>query len=152
GKNLLVFIHGFDNSFLDAIKRSAFNRTWFAASGDPAADTMVVAFTWPSSGQLFASLPEPPDAAYVQDRTMAGQSGPHVARFLSNMLELVRKMPAGRRAFLLAHSMGNHALEAAIASGVGPAPAMFDEAILAAADEVATTLQAPAVGMYALRG
>ena len=29
GQNLLVFIHGFDNSFPDAITRAAFNREWW---------------------------------------------------------------------------------------------------------------------------
>ena len=33
GRNLLVFIHGFDNTFSDAITRAAFNREWLAASG-----------------------------------------------------------------------------------------------------------------------
>ena len=33
GRNLLVFIHGFDNSFENAITRAAFNQQWFAASG-----------------------------------------------------------------------------------------------------------------------
>src|SRR5690242_1306935 len=32
GRNLLVFIHGFDNSFENAITRAAFNREWLAAS------------------------------------------------------------------------------------------------------------------------
>src|SRR5205814_2903958 len=48
GRNLLVFIHGFDNAFEDAIKRAAFNAEWFRASGVAAADTTVLAFSWPS--------------------------------------------------------------------------------------------------------
>src|SRR4051794_12642550 len=48
GRNLLVFIHGFDNNFEDAITRAAFNREWLAASGVAAANTTVVAFSWPS--------------------------------------------------------------------------------------------------------
>src|SRR5690349_19532483 len=39
GKDLLIFIHGFANSFLNSIARAAFNREWFAASGVSAADT-----------------------------------------------------------------------------------------------------------------
>src|SRR5262245_43998120 len=34
-RNLLVFIHGFDNSFENSITRAAFNTQWFAASGVP---------------------------------------------------------------------------------------------------------------------
>ena len=29
GRNLLVFVHGFDNSFEDALTRAAFNQQWF---------------------------------------------------------------------------------------------------------------------------
>lgn len=152
GRNLLVFIHGFDNSFESAIKRSAFNREWFAASGVAEADTTVLAFSWPSGGELFASLPDPPDTAYRHDQDMAGRSSAHLASFLRNVLTLVdRTRRAGKRAFLLAHSMGNHALAAAIAGGVAPGGVTYNEAILAAADEVDTTLQTPNVGMYRLR-
>src|SRR5436305_2309882 len=72
GRNLLVFIHGFDNSFEAGITRAAFNREWFAASGVAAADTAVVAFSWPSLGQLI-SLPFP-DADYRHDQTMANRA------------------------------------------------------------------------------
>ena len=153
GKNLLVFIHGFDNSFADAIKRAAFNREWFAASRIADADTTVLAFTWPSGGTLFASLPNPPDAAYLADQAQAGKSCVHLAAFLRNTLALVAQVHRpGKRAFLLAHSMGNHALSCAVASyfAANPAdvPVRFDEAILAAADEVNTTLQNPGTAMY----
>jgi esterase/lipase superfamily enzyme len=148
----LVFIHGFDNSFVDAIKRAAFNREFYAASGVPEADTTILAFTWPSAGKLFASLPNPPDGAYLRDRDMSGQSGPHIASFLVNVLDLVRRTrDAGKRAFLLAHSMGNHALAAAMAAGPVAAGPTCHEAILAAADEVYTTLATPGAGMYGLR-
>src|SRR4029453_6902159 len=46
GRNLLVFIHGFDNSFENAITRAAFNTQWFAQSGLKEAETSVVAFSW----------------------------------------------------------------------------------------------------------
>ncbi|MFI4998784.1 MAG: alpha/beta fold hydrolase [Reyranellales bacterium] len=138
GRNLLVFIHGFDNSFENAITRAAFNREWFAASGVAAADTSVVAFSWPSLGKLI-TLPFL-DAAYRQDQTMAGQSGLHLSSFLANLEPLLGSARAqGHRTFLLAHSMGNWALQAAIESwfvhGNGDA-LLFDEALLAAADEV----------------
>ncbi len=152
GRNLLVFIHGFDNSFETAIKRAAFNREWFAASQVPEADTTVIAFTWPSDGQLFGTLPQRPDAAYRRDQDMAGQSGAHIAAFLANVLTLVQQTRrAGKRAFLLAHSMGNHALASAIARGVAPGGITYNEAILAAADEDFDTLQSPNAGMFNLR-
>ena len=136
GRNLLVFVHGFDNSFSDAITRAAFNREWMAASGVAAADTSVVAFSWPSLGQLL-SFPVLP-ADYLNDQTMAGQSGFHLMTFFSRLQPiLVAARKAGRRTTLLAHSMGNHALEAALESwflhGNGDG-VLFDEVVLAAGD------------------
>jgi esterase/lipase superfamily enzyme len=156
GRNLLVFIHGFDNSFEDAIKRAAFNREWFAASGMADADTTVLAFTWPSAGETFASLPDLPQDAYLDDQAMAGQSDVHIAAFLHNVLALVARVRAsGKRAFLLTHSMGNRALASAIpvffAAAGANVPATFNEAILAAGDEVHTTLQTANTAMYGLR-
>src|SRR4051812_8028481 len=37
-RDLLIFIHGFANSFEDAIKRAAFNRQWLEESDLPAAN------------------------------------------------------------------------------------------------------------------
>ncbi len=141
GRNLLVFIHGFDNSFDNAITRAAFNREWLAQSGLAAADTTVIAFTWPSLGQLI-SLPFV-DSDYRRDQTMAGQSGLHIMTFFANLEPVISKArAAGNRAFLLAHSMGNWALQAAVESwfvhGNGAA-LMFDEALLAAGDEIYNT-------------
>jgi esterase/lipase superfamily enzyme len=113
----------------------------------PEADTTVIAFTWPSGGELFGNLPNPPDAAYRHDQDMAGRSSAHLASFLANVLTLVSQTRrAGKRAFLLAHSMGNHALEAAIASGVAPGGVTYNEAILAAADEIYDTFDFPEPG------
>ena len=53
GRNLLMFIHGFDNDFEAALTRAAFNREWFAQSGVPGADTTVIAFSWPSLGDCW---------------------------------------------------------------------------------------------------
>ncbi len=148
GRNILVFIHGFANNFENAITRAAFNREWLAKSGVPAADTTVIAFSWPSRGQVI--LPPFPTFAYHWDQTTAGQSGPHIMRFLANIQQMLLTARAnGRRTFLLAHSMGNWALQAAVegwfAHGNGDAQ-LFDEAILAAADEVFTTFEFEPVG------
>jgi len=138
GRNLLVFIHGFDNSFENAITRAAFNQQWFQKSGLKAAETSVVAFSWPSAGKLI-TLPFP-SAAYRRDQTKAGQSGLHIMTFFANLEPIITAARArGNRVFLLAHSMGNWALQAAVESwfthGNGDA-FLFDEAFLAAADEV----------------
>ncbi len=143
GRNLLVFIHGFDNTFENAITRAAFNQQWLEQSGVPAASTAVVAFSWPSAGKLI-SLPFP-DMAYRNDQTRAGQSGLHLMTFFANLQPLIDAARAkGNRVFLLAHSMGNWALQAAVESwfvhGNGDA-LLFDEAFLAAADEVYNTFE-----------
>jgi esterase/lipase superfamily enzyme len=108
GRNLLVFIHGFDNSFEDAIKRSAFNREWFAAAQRQATDTKVVSFTRPSEGRLFADHPTLLDDAYKTDQSMSGASGPHIAAFLRHALDLGRRLKeqeAGAHVILLTHSI-----------------------------------------------
>jgi esterase/lipase superfamily enzyme len=144
GRNLLVFIHGFDN----AITRAAFNREWFAASGVGAADTTVVAFAWPSLGQLIA-FPLP-WGDYKKDQTMAGQSGFHLMSFFTNLLPLMQQARAnGSRIFLLAHSMDNWALQAAVESWFSHENGdalLFDEAFLAAADEQFNTFDFPEPG------
>lgn len=145
GRNLLIFIHGFANSFENAITRAAFNQQWFAKSGAPAANTTIIAFSWPSLGRVI-SLPIP-WGDYMHDQTMAGQSGAHIMNFFSRLEPIVAQARAsGRRIFLLAHSMGNWALQAAVESwfahGNGAA-ALFDEALLAAADERYDTFSFP---------
>ncbi len=137
GRNIVVFIHGFDNGFADAITRAAFNRDWFAASGAVDADMNVVVFAWPSLGRAIG-LPIP-WADYLQDQTMAGRSGVHIAAFLAHLLPVLQQArSAGTRCYLLCHSMGNYALQAAVEDWFLQdlhSVEMFDEAILAAADE-----------------
>jgi len=138
GRNLLVFIHGFNNTFEAAITRAAFITQWFAGSGVPRSDTAVVAFSWPSLGKLF-SFPDP-EGDYRTDQGIAGQSGAHLMSFFANLQPLLASARrSGHRVILVAHSMGNWVLQAGIESWLvhnnGPA-ALFDAAVLAAADEV----------------
>ncbi len=148
GRNILVFIHGFDNSFADAITRAAFNRDWFAASGTVDADMNVVAFAWPSLGRAI-DLPIP-WADYLHDQTMAGRSGMHVTSFFIYLQPLLQQARAsGTRCYLLCHSMGNYALQAAVETWFthDEQPVeMFDEAILAAADERRDSFSFPKPG------
>ena len=151
-KNLLIFVHGFDNSFEDAIKRSAFNREWFAATGQPGTDMTVVAFTWPSQGTLFAAPPHMPPDAYLTDQANAGRSGWHLAYFfgvIDQLSAVYRKANPTGRMVLLAHSMGNYALQGAIQTWGSSRPSdtvVFDDVVLAAADEVDDTFERPAGG------
>ncbi len=136
GRNLLVFVHGFDNSFSDALTRAAFNREWLAASGEAGSDTTVIAFSWPSLGQIFG-FPVP-DEVYRRDQNMARLSGVHLMTFLANLQPILLAARAnGCRTFLLAHSMGALALQSAVENwflhGNGDA-LLFDSAELAAGD------------------
>jgi esterase/lipase superfamily enzyme len=108
GRNLLVFIHGFDNSFSDGITRAALNREWLATSGVMAAGTTVAAFSWPSLGELI-SLPIL-QGDYLRDQQKARLSGVHLMTFFAGLEPILR---------------------AARADGSAP---LFDVAILAAAD------------------
>jgi esterase/lipase superfamily enzyme len=139
GKNILIFIHGFANSFLNSIARAAYNREWFAASGVNAADTTVIAFSWPSLGQLFAAPPHLLPDDYLRDQAQAGRSGFHIASFFANLQPVLTQVRnQGRRVFLLAHSMGNFALAGAVESWFShgnPTVTLFDEVFLPAADE-----------------
>ena len=136
GRNLLVFLHGFDNSFSDALTRAAFNREWLSASNEQAADVSVIAFSWPSLGQVIDG-PVLPDA-YKRDQSMARLSGQHVMTFFANLQPILTAARAqGRKTYLLAHSMGHLALQSAVENwflhGNGPAN-LFDVVFLAAGD------------------
>lgn len=149
GKGILVFIHGFANSFLNGISRAAYNQAWFKASGVPAADTTVIAFSWPSLGELLAAPPHLLPQDYWTDQIQAGRSGGHIAKFLAEIAPLLRQTrQAGRRCTLLAHSMGNYALQAGVEAWFQEhaAESLFDAALLAAADERWTSFEAPIGG------
>jgi esterase/lipase superfamily enzyme len=113
GTDLLVFIHGFDNTFADAVSRAAFNREWLAASGLPGTNTTVVAFSWPSSGRVvgYPVLADP----YLADQHTARSSGVGLMSFLANLEPIIEAARAkSARVTLLAHSMGNLALQSGV--------------------------------------
>jgi esterase/lipase superfamily enzyme len=125
----LVTVHGFDYSFEDSLIRAA-------SLGDLYGVKTVIAPCWPSAGRLIEfGLP---DDAYLHDQKMAAASGPAIAHMLTT-LALIRGYQApGARMTGLFHSMGSFvlggALDALDAFGMPPAP-LFDDALLAAADE-----------------
>jgi esterase/lipase superfamily enzyme len=96
---------------------------------------MPLLFTWPSAGALGAE-------AYTDDQTAAQRAGPALARLLEELAP--RLAIRGRRVNLLAHSMGNWALQNGLV-GAGPAllsgPLVFDTAVLAAADVARDVLE-----------
>ncbi len=109
GRNkVLVFVHGFNNRFDDAVYRLA------QIVHDSKVPVVPVLFTWPSRGELRLR-------AYTYDRESANFS----RDALDNVLSSLDSQPAVSEVYLLAHSMGNWiALEALRTRAIrGPAAA-----------------------------
>ena len=136
----LFFIHGFANTFEQALLRTAAIGRFYLGSGSgPLSKRLhLFAFCWPSDGVLFG-LPN----AYRSDRLDAMLSGPAVGRTILKALDFLGGLRpedrCNRRIHLLAHSMGNWALRYALQhirdEGALGRTVVFDQAILAAPDE-----------------
>lgn len=87
-RRVMVFVHGFNNRFEDAVYRFA------QIVHDSDADVVPVLFTWPSRGSLFA---------YGYDR----ESATYSRNALESLLQGLARDPAVGEVSLLAHSMGN---------------------------------------------
>ncbi|WP_262031221.1 alpha/beta fold hydrolase [Microvirga sp. Mcv34] len=110
GRPTLVVIHGFSNTFKDAIERAASILVFYGL------DANVFAFTWPSIG---SPLPTPlPYNDYFHDRGTARGSGVAIARTMRILYDFIDSLP--RRDFcrqplhLICHSMGNYAFRYAV--------------------------------------
>jgi esterase/lipase superfamily enzyme len=143
--DLLLFVHGFDNSFRSAINQAAKLIGWYGA-GTPPVSCVAVALSWPSLDQL---TPE----GYGDDCQRADGAGDAFRQWMRALIPIVAAFrnarPGPRRVTLLTHSMGNHVLAEGLQSLLGTAPGqydpagqapLFDCAILAAADEDADAL------------
>jgi esterase/lipase superfamily enzyme len=144
---VLVFVHGTNNDFEDAIQRAAYNKHWLEKVAGQVFD--VIAFTWPARayGGVAKILQYQDD--YKADQGQADASAGHFGLLLTQLYALKPQL-AGRKLGILCHSMGNRMLGGAVAAwfagGNAPAPPLFDEAILAAADERADTFNFPPPG------
>ena len=134
-RDTLIYIHGFGFSFEDAIRRSAALKLKYSA-GNP---INVFAFTWPGDGKMI------PFISYYSDRSDARNSGMAMARTFLFLKDFLGRMRLSDQAFcdqrlhVLAHSMGNYALRHGL-QGIrselsDKIPRIFDNIILAAADE-----------------
>jgi esterase/lipase superfamily enzyme len=88
GKNVLVFVHGFNNRFEDAVFRYA------QILHDSGASAVPVLFTWPSRGSVFAYGYDHESASYSRDA-------------LEDGLRFLAKDPEVKQITVLAYSMGN---------------------------------------------
>ena len=89
-RNVLIFVHGFNNRFDDAVYRFAQVVHDAKASGIP------VLFTWPSRGELKLR-------AYTYDRESANYS----RGALEQLIEMLAANPNVKNINIVAHSMGN---------------------------------------------
>ncbi|TDK35688.1 alpha/beta fold hydrolase [Rhizobium deserti] len=87
-RRVLVFVHGFNNRYEDAVYRFA------QIVHDAGGDVAPVLFTWPSRGSIFA---------YNYDRESTNYS----RDALEDMLQRLAKDPAVGEVTLMAHSMGS---------------------------------------------
>ena len=149
--DVLVFIHGAMNTFEDSITRAAYNLSWLAQTaveGGTARAYDLIAFSWPGRTYDLSGIAAPINGleGYRHDQSSAAASAAHIAALFQLLYGLRAKMGT-RRMHLLAHSMGCYALGGAVESwfahpGV-PAQALFDEVVLAAADEECSTFTEP---------
>jgi esterase/lipase superfamily enzyme len=113
-----VFVHGYHTTFENAARRTA------QISYDVSFDGVPVFYSWPSHGSA---------AAYVRDEETNQLTVPSLRRFLEDFFD----RSAAQDVYLVAHSMGNRALAAAVGQLVESRPqvrARLKEVILSAPD------------------
>jgi esterase/lipase superfamily enzyme len=139
GNSALVFIHGYNFTFEDAARRTA------QMAYDLKFDGVPLFFSWPSQGKLLD---------YAVDETNAAWTVAHLRQFLAD----VARRSGAKQVHLIAHSMGNRALTAALkdlAAGQSDvARPIFDQVLLTAPDidaDVFKTEIAPAITKMAER-
>jgi esterase/lipase superfamily enzyme len=95
GKDVFVFVHGFNQTFEDAARRTA------QLAYDLDFDGTPMMYSWPSQGHLYS---------YFTDQLVIEPTGPRFAEFL----DIVTAASGAERVHLVAHSMGNRVLIAAL--------------------------------------
>ncbi len=159
-RDVMIYLHGFANSFEKSVARAAALQEIYSTGTQK---ILVVLFSWPSNGQI------QPAWNYFSDREDAEASGIAMGRALKRLVEFLTELrtedqeavlaarrqggvpkPADlkqctRRLHVLAHSMGNWALRAAVRKFIelngGRTTRVFDCAFLMAADEDNDALQ-----------
>jgi esterase/lipase superfamily enzyme len=126
GKNeLLLFVHGYNVSFRDAVSRTA------QIAYDLHFEGLVALYSWPSEG----SVPK-----YTIDENNVNWSGPRFAQFL----DVIRERLGAEAVHIIGHSMGNRLVTETIAemvhSPAGPA-ASIRQVVFAAPDIDAATFK-----------
>ncbi len=95
-KDVVIFIHGFNNSFNDAAARLAEVWHFLRRQGVP------LLYTWPSgAGGLYG---------YLRDR----ESAEYTIFHLKQTLAMLASMPEVKRIHIIAHSLGTHVITTAL--------------------------------------
>jgi esterase/lipase superfamily enzyme len=118
-REVFVFVHGFNVSFEDAARRTAQIHYDLKFDGAP------IFFSWPANDKFIFTYPA--------DETNVAWSVPHLKQFL---LDIVKESGA-QSINLIAHSMGNRALAAALREidlEMRDQARLFNQVILAAPD------------------
>jgi esterase/lipase superfamily enzyme len=115
----VIFVHGFNTTFDNAVYRAA------QISYDLKFDGVAAVYSWPSKGQT--GLQD-----YGYDRDSAGQAEPHFKQFM----ELVIGKSTAKSVSVIAHSMGNQLLLPVLKDlkNSMPAGVQLSQIILAAPD------------------
>src|SRR5436305_4852805 len=121
-REVLVFVHGFNVAFADAVLRTA------QMAYDLHLDGVPVLYSWPSQASL---------ARYTVDENNAEWTVPHLEAFLDDIRDVAARSGA-HSIYLIAHSMGNRPLTWALQRiaaklGAGARPP-FQEILLTAPD------------------
>jgi esterase/lipase superfamily enzyme len=130
----LIFIHGFNVSFIDALKAGGALASEITINGRP---INVVVFSWPSDGKAI------PFMSYYSDREDARTCGAALARTYLKLYDFMTSLKpteyCDRSLHLLAHSMGNYVLRNGLQALRAKDPTkiarLFSEIVLAAPDE-----------------
>ncbi len=130
-RDTVVFIHGFNVTFMEALKAGA------RLGAELANNPNIIVFSWPSDGTMV------PFMSYYSDREDARASGPALARTYLKLLDFVAGLDDETRCrqalHIVAHSMGAYVLrqglQAICAKDSRRLVRLFDQIILAAPDE-----------------
>jgi esterase/lipase superfamily enzyme len=117
-KSAFVFVHGYNVTFDDAVRRTA------QIAHDLGFDGVPIAYSWPSQGKL---------PAYTIDENNVEWTVPHLEQFLVDVAE----RSGAEHVHLVAHSMGNRALTSALRLLAYKNPSqrpLFNEVLLTAPD------------------
>lgn len=137
GRDTIVYIHGYNVDFKDAVKAAAQVERRYGAIPRSRKRRNVVLFTWPSNGSML------PFMAYKSDRSEARISGEAFARGLEKLVALLKELRRDpeqvckARIHLMCHSMGNYVLRNGLQAvrRSGGLPRVFDQIFMFAADE-----------------